>query len=420
MKGRLFAAIILLTAICGSAPAFGQRLDIVLEGPWVLHEDHAFQSHTGTVDVLIAMAPSGTDHHDPTFSTGDGFTIPWRNVYCVMFGADCALKRHATSLSSDGYATGLPLNVKTQGGWKWFKDRDPEAMYLILPMPDSYSNDGIDTVRFGKSFGNYGAAEQHSIGVVLHYDQNPLPPKSLNLYTCQSSSPAVSADDCKDTSRFPSQDNTGTLRITMRAPEDDDTCSPHVRAAYPKMLLMLDKAPLTAGTNTNQDKAYIDLLDYNGSANPTCVDCDPQNPDQSNCPGMATVEPPAFLNVPEALTGIVGQLSGLKENQQDLLYVKELQNGANSLDGHYPRLSQLRRIKSFLNSSVNGISELLAQLSAQVDSKSTADKSAVEVKSLEQTLQQAKSRERKLIFYVQYLLSATSGKDCRVVQLLIR
>lgn len=413
MNVYLARTLLLLISLCGTASAVGTRLDITLEGPWVLYEDDTtFGDNQHPVHVIIAMSPGGTVHHAPTFSTGgDAFEIT-PGIHCVAFDDQC-LPPSAKSLSKDGYADLLHVPVHLKPGRKWYdgldpKNPDPEdpgkdATYLILPMSDSYSNDGVDSMEFGMTFGSYGNPEQHSIGTEFHYDSGP---GTVNLsLSCTVNSTVTPPITCPQPNHANALTNTGTLRITMRAPEMYEYCSFHVRDAYPKMLLLLDDTPLESGQNTNQTRAYIDLPDDSGVYR-SCLFCDPQQTIPFPCEVVRMVQLPK-VDLVDALNNIITQLNSVatqlkapnvtSRDSADFLGIKTLEYEARSLDKQFPRFAQLRRIEKELSKSMDALKTLPNNLGNK-----------------------AELGEGRVASYIsQYLDSATSGKDCRSVQLSI-
>src|SRR5271157_1681167 len=182
----IFACILLL--LCGATGCCkkgSNRLDIALEGPWILYEDSQFDDHGKKVPALIAIAPIGATveslkpddyahHHSPQLSTGDGFYIqkPFlkkAHIFCLTFDGKCA-PEGPESLSSDSYPPSRLLKltrISGSGAWDWVTASKMQAV-LILPMPDSFSNDGTWNMRFGPK-----GDETHSIGLHLHYANGP-------------------------------------------------------------------------------------------------------------------------------------------------------------------------------------------------------------------------------------------------------
>src|SRR4029077_10428875 len=163
--------------------------------------------------VLVAMAPS-VDKHVASFSTGDGFVMDKPGVYCVGFDGLCA-PAHTGSKTS---LPGRVLRIKAPNGWYWYSNLNAAMIYLILPLPDGYANDGVYRMKFGSKFKTYGSEKKQSIGLSLRYANGP---STINLSSnCQ----APKADSCLFDGVFKDQDNSGTLRINMKAPDEKDDC----------------------------------------------------------------------------------------------------------------------------------------------------------------------------------------------------
>ncbi|HXM59642.1 MAG TPA: hypothetical protein VN950_02225 [Terriglobales bacterium] len=385
MKARLNLALCLATLLCCTASSIaqaGKRLDVALEGPWILYEDHQFMSGKKKVSVLIAMAPypdpKKPHHHNvPTFSAGDGYEIP-AGISCVGFDKVCAPKRKTKTLSNDGYAKTELLQIKLSSSvWNWAAKANPDpktatAVYLILPMPDSYSSDGVYYMHFaahfdvdGAGYGDAGKDPVHTIGVHLHYQNGPT---KLYLGPCQTDSPP-NASSCASWKEERSLDNTGTLRITMKAPDSNYACDNHVRSAYPEMLKLLDTNDLAA----NSTVSYIDPAtavkngagDY--SRNKECRACDPQNPPVPNTcnEGMTPTVPPTLAEIVNQLRERFPCPDNAKNCPDDpyrkLVLFDQLNQELNQLDldPRFPRLSQLSWIAKLLRDSANGIGTLL-------------------------------------------------------------
>jgi len=432
MKVCLMIATCCVALLFSTAETYAQKLDITLEGPWILYEDHnLFQGET----VLVALAPSVADQtkphvfHHPTVSSGDGYIITQNGVYCLMFSTVCG-RTGPGKLTSTGYAPPVPLyvKVKTPSAWNWeAPNQQHSGTALILPMPDlGYSNDGIWPMRFGMQFdlsGN-GYAEvggpKHSIGVQLHYNSAPA---VLDLKQC-GTNPTV--DNCK----FPvpvdhtQLENTGTLSMVMKAPEDADICDLHVRTVYPQMLALLD--------DPNQAIAYIDPArgmnsTFNGVyTEPTGINClleDPQgNGGGSNANSQAVNEIPALkLQITDIAKGLreLQKSKDLTADQKTFLLLSgtadELDAEAASLNNWLPRLSQLTRIKQVLLSSSSLFDTLRTQLSA-------ANKIKVPFEDL--------NRENQLVATLLAFETAEKvaadgiptkdGKDCRAPIMLVK
>jgi hypothetical protein len=280
----LSSSLITLFVFCACSVAqTDKRVDITLQGPWILYQDNAFQdAQHNSVPVLIVMAPGMSNiktkyrHQPPTFSNGDGYWIKDSGIYCVQFNDVCAPKNPNGSMTSNGYPDSIPLVVKVPAQspdkWPWYQyaQNTPQAAgtYLILPMPDSISNDGVWPMQFApqsdydnpKTPQKYGPSgnSQHSIGIQLHYTS--LTASTLSLIVCASPLPSHDSSTCtRNLAKHPLL-NSGTLRITMKAPNTKDVCDPHVRAAHREMLHLLDSRSLAdpTGPNVNQSLAFID------------------------------------------------------------------------------------------------------------------------------------------------------------------
>jgi hypothetical protein len=419
MKTRLMVGAYWVVLLSGAAMACGQnRLDIVLEGPWILYQDTQFLDGTKKVPVLIAMAPGVVDdtqlwgHHTPTFSAGDG-TLFDPGVYCIGFDKNCDPHRPKISLSTDGYPGSQLLGVAVPAGWAWSTTAfRSDGTYLILPMPDSYSNDGVYPMRFSKTFhptnDNEYVYKTVSIGVELHYDTGP---KTLYLTPCQKRDPAPNTTHCSQATT--SLVNTGTLSITMKAPDNDNACDPHVRYAYPHMLHLLDPSSISKQKNFNQPFGYIDPargIDKSGNPNYS----DPPLPSDDNCfkndyqqlpdgqqPAMQAMLANQVLDT--QLNTILGELDHLHltvdQKTKYPLLSDEIQVEFSRLDLTFPRMSQLLRIKQLLRLTASEAQELSQTLDSKATDLRTLAKSAKDLSEA---------------------LPTKDGKDCRAPIMLVQ
>jgi hypothetical protein len=318
MKAHFAIALSLVTSLCClSTGCSKDRLDIVIQGPWILYQDNQFDKDGRKVPVLVAIAPTdalsypGTAdnpdhphlHHIPQVSAGDGYWIKTPGIYCLIFDGECA-QRHGDSLQHDNYADPHLLSVKFpppkdgSSHWDWASAVGTKNTALIIPMPDSYSSGGTWFMRFAPTFDGTGAKyvdsssnePRHSIGLVLHYVHGP---KGLNVFGC---GPNPSAGNCNikpDPANIPrpALENTGTLSVVMKAPEHESACDWHVRFAYHTMLTLIDPTnSLESNHNINQAIGYIEpardekpdgTAQYELNADPTknyCLSNDPQAP----------------------------------------------------------------------------------------------------------------------------------------------
>jgi hypothetical protein len=370
MKIRLLilACLLILLENTACTGAKGKHFDISLEGPWILYVDHDIASWP----VLIAIAPNSHSvdnwlHEPPVVSAGDGFLLAdfseqqemVGHTYCLTLDDKCAPKG-AKALKSTHYPDAEPLEVAMPSGHKQWVDavKNQHATALILPMPDSYSSDGVWPMRFAKKYSsdptNYGKSEQHSIGVQLHYKNGPA---NFDLSLCDSSDvrqcgQSVSTND-KNTFIL----NSGTLRIAMKAPVYTSACDPHVRRIYPQMMAIL-------GAKGNEGKQVIDpahgvkgdgksgAFDEDLPAGSyLCLAHDAQSPDCDKTVGGVTTRcddppPPAVARVQtysswlETLRNLRNAIEKLNpdDRKQDLA---QIAGAIADEDLKYPRISKL-------------------------------------------------------------------------------
>ena len=387
--------LVLACFLLTSFRTFAESLDVALEGPWIYYVDNKFQGEAGPVSVLIAMAPL-VPNHKAAFSTGDGYPITQAGVYCVGFEDHCAVDRKAAT----GALPSELLPVFAPKNWDWYANRQTDVIYLILPMPDSYSNDLVYRMKFGRKFSHYRSEEHHSIGLFLHYLQGP------SLIGLSSNCTKPDALDCHFDNYFQDQNNSGALQITMKAPDDSDPCDNHVREAYHRMVLTIDQGSLANKKNVNQNFAYIDLPDYSSA----CYSNDPQN---DGSVAAHTMQDPEAIDVTSQLRKIVTDLAGEPVPVKTQLYVPQLNDIAETLDGQFPMFSQLAHINLLLDLSL----EKLDHLQKEQDNPSA--RSNNENDGVPQDRTQAKKDEEILLSYVKFLRSGRSGKDCRAPQMFI-
>jgi hypothetical protein len=293
-------------------------------------------------------------------------------------------------------------------GWKWYQSITQDSWILILPMPDSASNNGVDHITLEPGFAapavpNGTSETIGSIGMYLHYADWDT--SKLTLFRCADHK--VDRCDNPQAAGAP-QDNYGTLSISMTVvPETDTTyypsrCEYHVRAAYHAMILFLDSTPLNSGRNRNQSQGYIDLRQIDDSYDPSCYYCDPQEPNTS-CPPMPMAEGYAATDAKELLGQIVANLRQIDSKDKEGLNIEKLNDEHEKWTGAVPDPSQLAQIQGPLHQSLQGVQKLYQQ-------ESRKDKAP---------LVAVRDQERRLIAYAIRIDSATSGKDCRVAQMLV-
>jgi len=381
------------------------RMEIVLEGPWLLYQDTQFDEDGHGVPVVIVIAPGtaidykdignpgytaadNMHHKPPQLSTGDGFFIATPGIYCLTFDNKCAPKG-ADSLKADHYQQAVPLPIhatgEQSGRWNWPKAIGENDIALILPMPDSYSNDGVWHMRFGSSFSpdgsTYGNDQRHSIGLEFHYTKGP---EQFNLLKCDGT---PSLEHCKVppvlNRRVTSLENSGTLRIQMKAPDDGDGCDGHVRFSYKQMFAMdhsfePDEAVIEPAHLDGKTQQMV----YDNAQSHFCLDRDPQgihpgtpmNGAQHSSSGMQAqnsmgIREIALPSLPTVILNILvpdidcirnSVHSGVcwtpsQSNNQDFAlgtaYLKAAQHASEGFDMGFPRISQVLRVAQFLNMS---------------------------------------------------------------------
>jgi hypothetical protein len=386
---RLMMVACLAALLCGTpgcCDKANNRLDIALEGPWILYQETQFQGDGRNVPVLIAIAPSeaidygntggnnqnqppdGLHHKPPQLSTGDGFYITHPDIYCLTFDGKCAPKG-PERLNKDSYPSPQPLILNTHdpksasAPWDWFSlVTGHRHTVLILPMPDSYSNDGVWHMRFASTFNStgqgYGNDEPHSIGLHLHYAHGP---DKLSLLLCQGK-PSIANCQVQPTNKEATKlASNGTLRIQLRAPEStvdkpaESACDLHVRMAYKQMFASLlnssfnsPKAVVEPAEGTvGDDKPVFEGIDQNGvDHGHACFDRDPQNPQNSRPMVPVNISIPVLIaqigTIVEKLS--ISPPSGAPLNLQESLLLPEIKDASAGLDPDFPRISQVQRI----------------------------------------------------------------------------
>jgi hypothetical protein len=417
----IFFAWVAALTWCVAATAQKQQLDIVMEGPWIYYQDDKFIDASGTTQsVLVAMAPT-VGHLAPTFTTGHGGKFPRSGiVYCLGDGRTSCITGTG-KLSAKTYPGLQPISVNTKSGWKWYTTIAKDYWYVILPMPDSASNDGVDVMFLESDFqtpvyaGSSGE-KGYSIGLQLHYKSWPT--GKINLISCTDFGVSPTADKCDKPDPGMDQDQLGTLHISMAGMEEKGTakkCSYHLRTAYHRRILFLDDTPLGAGgNNVNRDKEYSDLRsedtdDYDA----TCYRCDPQNPKLGIfCPRMQMsedyLEDYAQTDAKALLGSIVVELTSFADSKsKEALQIDALKEMKANITGRFPSPEQLFKIQGLLELSVRAVQDVY--LTKQAAKLVAADSKASAVK--------AAGDEQELLNYIMF--SATSGKDCKAAQMLI-
>jgi hypothetical protein len=393
---------VLITLLSGKLSLGQNRFDVSIEGPWLFYVEPNFQTNAGPRSVLVAIAPKIAGHNVPIFSTGNGVPIPNFGIYCVAFDDTCK-PNDLTALSKDGYSSFQPVDVYRPMNWNW-GNYSGAAFVFLLPLPDSASNDGSYGMTFQSSFPN-GASNPvttesgpHSIGIVLHYNNGP---STLGLLSCTN---PPTASNCSKQA-ISDQDNSGTLRMTVRSFEDpakSDDCDYHVHHAYHRMLTLLDPQ---LSIQKNKDKAYT------GVPAPTaCTACDPQQdvvPSECSLKAMgrAMEYDPEITDISANLDSLVSFLQDLKlQGDAKKAVLVDLPKLQDTLHGKFPSQSQLGALETSLHSSQKALHDLLTE---QQERKVNGVES-------QQNLQIALQKEQGLSRIAeQFHLLSISGKDCR-------
>lgn len=156
--------------------------------------------------------------------------------------------------SGDHYPPEETIRISHGSGpWQWWTvaANNNGQTTLILPMPDSMSNVGTWPVKFAEQFNEQGigywpeTGENHSTGLILHYKQelswfgltacNAAPAHGQNFGVGDCVQPATVGNNRTDTHL----ENSGTLRIEMKALYNADGCDVHVRMAHRQLASLL-------------------------------------------------------------------------------------------------------------------------------------------------------------------------------------
>jgi len=423
MKKQLLYVLVLCAVIglCPS-PGLAQRMDVDIEGPWILYLDSGFPDQAGSSKtVLVAIAPKVPGHYYPTFSAGTGGAVKNLGIYCVGFGAGASLPactpNNLNTWAWSTYMQPAPEIVKKPASFDWRTLASP-AYVFIFPVPDSISSDGLYMATFQSTFPTKGSPNTttesgpRSIGIQLHYVNGP---GSVALLPC---SGTPSASNCAGLPSL-NQQNSGTVRLHVKSidsPMAEDSCEHHVRRAYHKMLMLVDP-PLSV----NQSRAYINEDTYDD----TCSPCDPQQ--DSISPDCDSLSPTlmATTDVPESLSRIVALMDGLNlaPKQAEQLQLSALKTQSENVSGRSPDQNDLMSLKKTLLKSEKGIQRVLDDDRARdsITGKQPAQKAALSRVALRVGLESAESQEEALTGVTDVdMMLAISGKDCRAVIMLVQ
>lgn len=277
------------------ARADGPQTEIAIQGPWILYKDTQFIGSDGKtiIPVLIAIAPSGAidykdlgfaekrnpndmRHRPPQLTTGDGYYITNPKIYCLAFApSSTGTLQCAPTAPSSPTDNSLPIKIHNSSKhWDWWTVAQPGGKKtahtaLILPMPDSITNDGTWPVKFAKKFEVTGEtyqydpdSETHSTGLTLHYGGGP---SYFGLLQCSSTPASGGHFMTRDCTQYAATnpdrhdthlENSGTLRIQMKAPFNADGCDMHVRMAHRQIVALL--GPIAADHYFIEPGFYLD------------------------------------------------------------------------------------------------------------------------------------------------------------------
>jgi hypothetical protein len=418
-KTVMLALSVWLVLLFFGTPAFAQlRLDVDIEGPWILYLDPGFKNQAGTATtVLVAIAPQVVGHNYPIFSAGTGGVVSHLGIYCVGFDGGCT-PNNLAALSWDSYAKPAPELIAKPGSWDW-TTLSSSAYVFILPVPNSYSSDGLYGITIQSTFPKIGTPATttesglRSIGIKLHYDKGPT---KLSLFGCVGT---PSVQNCGIPKGL-DQDNSGTLRMQIRSMENPTAtpdCDYHAHRAYHKMLMLVDPQ-----LTVNDQKAYINVPTYD-----SCSQCDPQQdliPSDCSSMGMPlnVTYAPTMLDVPAALDLLVAFLGGpdFDPKQGGQVWLPQLADQAEGLRGKFPAEGQLVALKEILQNSEAGIAGLLDLKSAAGVTRSNEIARALP-ENRRVALKTAALQEQSLSQMADLsMLLAHSGKDCRAVVMLVQ
>jgi len=426
MKASILCVLLMLVASLSSVErtSASLRLDIAMEGPWVFYVQQNFKTGAGTSSVLIAVAPQVSGHHyPPVISAGDGGNFGM-GVNCVVFDTVCIPKiSTATALPHVGYADPSLVGL-SQLGWNW-NQYTSSAFVLILPMPDSISADGKEKLTFQKTLPTITSPNppstspaNYAIGLQLHYTNGP---DTIGLYHCTDT---LDASTCTQNVFSGDEDNSGTLRITIRNEEGstiEEHCRYHVHGAYHAMLPLVDPS-----LKNNADKAYVDMATYD-------LGCTPGDPQQVPVPAvdasMHMMPTAVGLDYAFTATDISASLDtlaaylrslGLQHGLEEQIAVPELSHQAEQLRGKFPRLSDLTQLSANLTKSRDGINRLLPQTNLRSGITLQNSMSRKRNFDLAPQFNVALFKEQALQIEAQATaLSIISGKDCRAALILV-
>lgn len=425
MKHRVFitACLVILLGNLASTVAQENRYDLSLEGPWILYVDR----NLAAWPVLIAIAPNthsvtNWQHDPPLVSSGDAYLLGDFNnqnqqvghIYCLMLDSTCAPQGTKVLQFHDYPDFVQLLPVQKQPKWSWVNTTiQQNATAFILPMPDSYSSDGVWPMRFAEKFDlnhtGYGRNESHMIGIQLHYSSGPV---YFDLDLCDGGilgkcQPVSSVEIGHHTLLA----NNGTLRIYMKGPVIDWACDPHVRRIYPRMLdivgqnanpkvKVIDPAHLVKddGTGAYDEDFPVDINNkptYQCLAHDSQIgeqQCDATHCDDAPIP-MTGKPPSSYSSWLGNLRDLRDAIAPLDDDQKKSYYLGNIADASKDLA--FPRISQIDSIEILIAKSYEKLKK--------VDAKGVFEK--------------AFTSEKKLI---DSGAPTKSGNDCKAPLMLVQ
>ena len=417
----MYTLLLLFVSPCYPESSSGnQRLDIAMEGPWIFYVQKNFPTANGPSTILVAVAPTVDHHLAPVFSSGDGTQFR-PGVYCVVFDKLCIPNPTSTSnLKSDTYPDPNPIPL-TKPAWDW-KQYASTAYVIILPLPAYYSADGKESLTFQEALPTQ--ATQHvpssplasyAIGVQLHYLNGP---NRIDLYSCSN---ATDASSCTKPAATHDEENSGTLRLTIRSdetPTTPDKCRWHVHGAYHSMLGLVDPQ-----LSANPHKRYIDVPDFDKS----CTPGDPQQIPHHPVTSMATHSKEAKMkpvnpNIPEELDALVKSLRSLDLAEAgSRVALPALEEQAQNFRGKFLRASDLSKLRDNLAASQTGLTQLLNERAKGTGTMLDKNRHRLRPDEFKLKVGIALQRERTLQRDADLsMLSIYSGKDCRAAIILVQ
>lgn len=419
-RKRIFQICLLAVVLANTLPLFsqGQRFDIAMEGPWIFYQENNLQmtigGTTSPYSALIAIAPVVKGHYQMVFTSGSGLPVT-PGFYCVGFGSPCSPSpKTVQQVGYDLYAPQSLVPIDKGNTWNWTSAIAGNNYVLILPLPNSLSSDGTYGYDLMKLLPAAPLpalpTTSYAIGVQLHYVANNQV-TDFEISQCNEMSPFV----CATLEQSP-QTNSGTLRIAIKSPEEyiQDSCESHVHRAYHYMTGLID---LNASSR-NQNSAFL-LDDDSNTAD--CLTCDPQQamipPDCSAGPAM--ISQPSLEQIQVGLQGVIASLQAITPATTCPVEGKDK-------DGPY-QLCLLESIRNTIQArsanlqTLSSLDESLGRSQTELDQIVLHQKANVRVQREFTASDTARDQEKSLHpMIINFMNSATSGKDCRAPEMRVQ